>query len=347
MGARHTLALVVIARDEAPRIQRLLRSVAPYVDAMHVLDTGSTDTTPALATACGALVHHLRWPDDFSAARNVALDLAAADWHLVLDADEWLMQGGPALVALRHQRPQFVGAVTFHEQLAAGAGATSWMSRVFPGPLRYSGRIHEQVVHDLPVLRLPLTIGHDGYLPERLAAKRGRNRALLHQAVAESPRDAYLWYQLGKDCSVYDQHAEAEAAFAQCAALAPQAAPWWPDMVVRRLYALKCLQRHADGMDLAHAEQARCAGLPDFFFALGDLLLDLAADQPQHADVLLPMVEDAWRRCLALGEQPDLPETVPGRGSWLAAHNLALVLEGTGRAAEAAALRQSHPSPAR
>lgn len=342
-----SLTLVVIARDEAPRIQRLLRSVAPFVEAMHVLDTGSSDATPALAAACGAVVHHRPWPEDFSAARNAALDLAAADWHLVLDADEWLIDGGPALAALRRQPAQFVGAVRFHEQLADGSGASSWMSRLFPGHLRYRGRIHEQVVHDLPVQRLPLNIGHDGYLPERLAAKRGRNRALLAQAVAEQPDDAYLWYQLGKDCSVYDEHAEADAAFARCAALSPQAAPWWPDLVVRHLFALKCLQRHAQGMDLADAERERCADLPDFFFALGDLLLDLAAGQPQHADVLLPMIESAWRRCLALGERPELPETVPGRGSWLAAHNLALVLEGTGRGAEAAALRQSHPSPPR
>ena len=347
MKQRHTLALVVIARDEAPRIERLLRSVAPHVDAMHVLDTGSRDATPALAAACGAQVSHLPWPDDFARARNVALERAGADWHLVLDADEWLIDGGASLQALRTQAPAFVGAVQFHEHLAPGApaSATSWMSRVFPGPLRYVGRVHEQVPHGLPVQRLAVTIGHDGYTPDRLAAKRGRNRALLSQAVAAQPGEAYLWYQLGKDGSVYDEHAEAEAAFARAAALAPQASPWWPDLVVRRLFALKRLGHHAQGMDLAEAERARCAQVPDFFFAVGDLLLDLAAEQPAHAPVLLPMIEQAWRRCLQLGERPDLPETVPGRGSWLAAHNLALVLDGTGRADEAAALRRQYPAP--
>jgi glycosyltransferase involved in cell wall biosynthesis len=344
------LALVVIARDEAGCIQRLLRSVAPFVDAMHVLDTGSRDETPVLAAACGASVTHLDWPGDFSVARNVALQRAAAQWHLVLDADEWLIRGGESLLALRAQAPAFVGAVQFHEHLAADASpaSTSWMSRVFPGDLRYTGRVHEQVPHSLPLRRLDVAIGHDGYLPERLAAKRGRNRALLTQSVVEQPGDAYLWYQLGKDCGVYDEHAEAEAAFARAATLASTAgscASWWPDLVVRRLFALKRLRRHAQGMDLADAQRRRCAEVPDFFFAVGDLLLDLAAEQPQHAGVLLPMIEDAWRRCLQLGERPDLPETVPGRGSWLAAHNLALVLEGTGRASEAATLRQAHPAP--
>jgi hypothetical protein len=54
---------------------------------------------------------------------------------------------------------------------------------------------------------------------------------------------------------------------------------------------------------------------------------------------LLAQAEQAWRRCLEIGERPDQPGAVQGRGSHLAAFNLALVLEGTGRAAEAAALR--------
>jgi hypothetical protein len=33
------------------------------------------------------------------------------------------------------------------------------------------------------------------------------------------------------------------------------------------------------------------------------------------------------QRCLAIGERPDLNGSVAGRGSWLAAHNLA-ALEG-------------------
>lgn len=99
------LALVVIARDEAARIGRLLDSVRPWVDEMLVLDTGSRDDTAAVAAAHGARVAHFAWCDDFAAARNHALDLAAADWHLVLDADEWLIDGGPALAALRDSAP--------------------------------------------------------------------------------------------------------------------------------------------------------------------------------------------------------------------------------------------------
>lgn len=73
------------------------RPVRPWVDRIVVLDTGSSDETVSLAGDCGAEVHHLAWPDDFAAARNHALDLAAADWNLILDADEWLAAGGETL----------------------------------------------------------------------------------------------------------------------------------------------------------------------------------------------------------------------------------------------------------
>jgi glycosyltransferase involved in cell wall biosynthesis len=344
------LALVVIARDEAPRLARLLDSVRPWVDEMLVLDTGSTDGTAAVAQAQGARVEHFAWCDDFSAARNRALELAGADWHLVLDADEWLVSGGEALQALRGTPPGFVGALQLRDRFDQAPGrqaeAIAWLSRVLPGDVRYAGRVHEQPQHALPVRRLPLVVGHDGYVAERLAAKRGRNRRLLEEALRASPSDAYLCYQLGKDCAVYDEHQAAEAAFARACALPDAAAaPWWLDLVARRLFALKCLGRHADAMDFAQSQMEAGAESPDFFFTIGDLLLDLAASQPAQAGEVLPMIEAAWRRCLALGERPDQAGAVAGRGSFLAAHNLALVLDGTDRQAEAAALRAAHPWP--
>jgi hypothetical protein len=344
-AARWRLALVVIARNEAPRIGRLLASVAPWVDSMLVLDTGSADDTAALAAAHGARVEHFAWCDDFAAARNAALALAGADWHLVLDADEWLLDGGAALAALRHTAPDFVGALQLQDQGAAAGTVNDWLSRVLPGSLRYAGRVHEQPQHALPVRRLPLRVAHDGYTRERLAAKRGRNRALLQAELALHPADAYLWYQLGKDHAAYDEHAPAAAAFEQAQALRASDSPWRCDLTARQLYALKKCGQHARGAVLAEAQLSACGDSPDFFFALGDLLLDWTAERPHEAAHLLPLARAAWQRCLALGERPDQPGSVQGRGSWLAAHNLAVVHEGLGEHAAAQALRQAYPAP--
>lgn len=347
-GLIYRMCLVVIARDEAQRIERLLTSVRPWVDAMLVLDTGSTDATAQIAAACGARVEHFVWCDDFAAARNHALELANADWHLVLDADDCLIDGGAALQALRELPPNFVGSLQFHDSFSDCGQArqiSSWISRLLPGPVRYAGRVHEQPQHALPVQRLPVLIAHDGYQSDQLAAKRGRNRALLQQSLASAPHDDYLWYQLGKDCSVYDEHAQAEAAFARAIELSDQQHDWWLDLVARRLFGLKQLKQHGPAMDFADGQLQRCADSPDFFFALGDLLLDLAADAPERAEHLLPLIEQAWRQCLALGERPEQAGAMAGRGSYLAAHNLALLLQATDRAAEADELQAAYPSP--
>ena len=115
---------------------------------------------------------------------------------------------------------------------AAGLLVQHWLSRVLPGGVRYSGSVHEQPVHSLPVQRLPWVVGHDGYAPERLAAKRGRNRALLLAEAAQTPSDAYCWYRLGKDHAVYNEHMEAAAALVRAKALRDATRPWprttWP-----------------------------------------------------------------------------------------------------------------------
>jgi hypothetical protein len=347
--ANRSLCLVTIARDEARCIARLLDSVRPWVDSMLVLDTGSRDETATLARAHGAVVQRFDWCDDFAAARNAALSAAAADWHLVLDADEWLIDGGEVLAGLREAAAPFVGAVQLEDHDPDGHGASpmacAWLSRVLPGAIRYAGRIHEQPQHALPVSRLPIRIGHDGYSAATRAAKRGRNRRLLEAALAKQPADAYLWYQLGKDAQIYGEDARAESAFQRAQACGTADQPWWPDLLARRLYGLKRLGRHEDGLMLAQDADVWLSPGPDLPFALGDLLLDWAACCPQRAPELLPAAEAAWRQCLLIGERTDLPSTVPGRGSHLAAHNLGLVLEGTGRAGEALALRRRFRLP--
>ena len=344
MSYPYSIALVAICRDAERHMDRLLTTTAGLVDKTLVLDTGSIDRSMEVAGKLGAVVARIAWPDDFSAARNAALDLASADWHLVLDADEWLIDGGEFLRQLRHTPPAFVGQILLEDQFEAGgagaATAANWLSRLLPGHVRYQGRVHEQPVHHLPVQRTPLRIGHDGYRPEALAAKRGRNRRLLNLALQEQPEDAYLMYQLGKDASVYGEHTLAHEWFQAAWPGVSAPAPWRTDLMVRWLASLKHLGQHQAAVDLIAQADPQLADSPDFHFTVGDLMLDWTATAPHRAPALLEHAERAWRRCLEIGERPDQPGAVHGRGSHLAAFNLALVLEGTGRPAEAADLRR-------
>ena len=333
------IALVLIARDEARCIERCLDSARAWVDEMWVLDTGSRDHTAALARACGAQVHHCAWGDDFSAARNTALDLTTAAWRLVLDADEWLADGGSCLNALRHQRDPFIGLIRVVSQFEDAQGraheAPSWLPRLLPAGVRYEGRIHEQPKSDLPRQRLDLQVAHDGYRREFAQIKQGRNRHLLELALAAAPDDAYLRYQLGKDLELNHQFEEADGHYARALQACGQRAGWRHDLVLRQLFVLKQIGQFEQALVLAESEMPHWDHSPDFYFTLGDLLLAWAAQEPQRAAELLPMIEASWLRSVVIGERPDLQDSVSGRGSWLAAHNLAVFHDSLGDAAQA------------
>ena len=340
----HAIALVMIARNEARCIARCLASARPHVDEMIVLDTGSTDATREIAAAVGARVLSAAWPDDFSAARNLALSHAAAPWRLVLDADEWIASGAECLAALRQREPSFIGVLSVTSEIDGAGGevqhAPSWIPRVLPAGVQYEGRIHEQPAGDWPRERLPIVVGHDGYLAGAQQAKAGRNERLLRLALAEQPGDAYLHYQLGKDLEVRSQFAQALPSYMEAHRIGDAAAAWRHDMVVRLLFTLKKLRRFAEAVDLAGREIGHWGESPDFFFALGDLLLDWALAEPARAAELLPQIEASWMRAVAIGERPELPDSVRGRGSFLAAHNLAAFHQSLGQAQQAALWRE-------
>ncbi len=342
-NARHRLALVVIARDEADNIERCLASAADHVDHLLVLDTGSVDATPALAAAAGAEVQRFDWCDDFSAARNAALDLADAEWNLVLDADECLTGGTELRDATRPGTAPFLGILPVTSAFDLDGkveAATSWIPRLLPAGVRYTGRIHEQPHTDLPRKRLAVDIRHDGYRQQQLQRKAGRNRALLLDALSQSPQDAYLLYQTGKDFEVYGEFTEASDYYGRALSCCEPHDSFRHDLVLRQMYSMKKSGELEAAIQFADREMANWPQSPDYYFSLGDLMLDWAMQNPDKAvQEILPMAEACWTRCLEIGEQPDLEGAVQGRGSWLAAHNLAVIYDGLGDSERAGQFR--------
>ncbi|MDZ7282761.1 glycosyltransferase [Sphingomonas sanguinis] len=321
-----SIAATLIVRNEARCLARCLDSITPWVDRIVVLDTGSTDDSVAIAQAAGAEVHHLPWPDSFSIARNHLLDLADSDWSLMLDADEWLMTGGEALRDWCNG-PARLGRVCIHNQHDDGETATrSWITRLIPRGARYEGRVHEQVASPLPRVALPVHLGHDGYLAAQIAPKRHRNHMLLQRDLAEQPDDPYLHYQIARDARMRDDLDSACTHFAQALALTPTQANWRHELVWTAITIQTQAGRLDEALALADREMPLWPESPDFFFVLGDLLLDRAMADPANAIAhWLPLAEGAWQRCLAIGERPELEGSVAGRGSHLAQHNLHVI----------------------
>ena len=83
------LTALILAYDEALHIERAIRSLEGIAERIVVVDSGSTDGTPQLATALGAKVLHNTWVN-YSTQYNWALNHLPGDtdWIFRLDADE-------------------------------------------------------------------------------------------------------------------------------------------------------------------------------------------------------------------------------------------------------------------
>ena len=83
---RPRISVCIVAMNEADNIAACLKS-ADFADEWIVVDSHSTDTTRELAASSGARVIERDWPGHV-AQKNYAIDQAANDWVLCLDADE-------------------------------------------------------------------------------------------------------------------------------------------------------------------------------------------------------------------------------------------------------------------
>jgi glycosyltransferase involved in cell wall biosynthesis len=85
------LSVVIITFNEEANLARTLESVQPLIaegkGEIVIVDSGSTDRTVEIAKSFGAKVFAEEWKG-YAAQKNLAIDQAAGDWILSLDADE-------------------------------------------------------------------------------------------------------------------------------------------------------------------------------------------------------------------------------------------------------------------
>ncbi|MEO8426637.1 MAG: glycosyltransferase, partial [Verrucomicrobiota bacterium] len=204
------LTVCLITKNEERFLGQCLESVRDLAQQIVVVDTGSTDWTRDIAVRYGAEVYSFDWSDDFSAARNAALERAIGDWVLFLDADEELLPGQREALL---QAMQDNGAIAYRLPMIDEGRedeGVSYVPRLFrnaPG-LFFVGRVHEQVFSSVEVRRAEwglenklatIKLLHHGYTKEMVKSRNkiARNLRLLQTALEEMPGEANLLMNLG------------------------------------------------------------------------------------------------------------------------------------------------------
>jgi glycosyltransferase involved in cell wall biosynthesis/Tfp pilus assembly protein PilF len=207
-GLRISVCLIV--KNEEKFLARCLASIRNLAHQIIVLDTGSTDRTIEIANENGAEVHSFAWCDDFSAARNAALEHATGDWILMLDADEELPADQHERLLADVKTPGVIAHRLPLVNFGAESDGRSYVPRLFrnaPGVFFY-GRVHEQVFPSLVAIGKPWGLStalgtaqiiHYGYSKEMVKDRNKieRNLTLLRKAIEENPTDANLVMNLG------------------------------------------------------------------------------------------------------------------------------------------------------
>jgi len=85
-----TLSLAMIVRDSEATLDRCLKSFAPVVDEVIIVDTGSKDRTLEIAAKYTDKIFFFDWIDDFAAARNYSFDMCTGDFIVWADSDDEL-----------------------------------------------------------------------------------------------------------------------------------------------------------------------------------------------------------------------------------------------------------------
>ncbi|MFC1759460.1 glycosyltransferase, partial [Planctomycetota bacterium] len=206
------LSVCFIVRNNEDTIRPCLSSIAPWVDEIIVVDTGSTDRTSEIAQEIGAKVSSFPWCDDFSAARNISLERASGDWLMWMDSDDTISEENGRRLQELARRPVDEAPMSYIMQVhcpdsSDGESVTVVdhvkMFRNHP-EIRFEGRIHEQV---LPAIRrlggevewTDIFVEHTGsdQTREGRQLKYERDLKLLSLELKDHPDHPFALFNLG------------------------------------------------------------------------------------------------------------------------------------------------------
>jgi len=198
------ISACIITRNEEANLPRCLESLAGVADEIIIVDSGSTDRTPFIATDHSARFIRHDW-EGYAAQKNFALSKARHDWVLSIDADEALSSELKAeLLALKGAGPSSgasgysVPRVVFYQGtwIRFGDWHPDVLVRLFrKDRARFAGaRVHERLEVDGPVLPLQGELHHHSFKDEAdYRARMEHYSALWAEGAREAGKTAAPW----------------------------------------------------------------------------------------------------------------------------------------------------------
>ncbi len=219
------ISQTMIVKNEENNIESALNWGKDILFEQIVVDTGSTDRTVEIAEKMGAKVLFFKWIDDFSAAKNYAIDNCKGEWIVILDADEYFLKEDVVKLIGIIEKADKEGCYAVETGLINIDGMGGILSKTTQirilkniKEVRYSRRIHETLkfssrskifdaVNELNII-------HTGYIEETAKRKNssGRNKKLLLKEYESNPKDPEIIGYLADEYAMSDDQGEKDKA---------------------------------------------------------------------------------------------------------------------------------------
>lgn len=207
------ISFVIITKNEQKVISRCISSIIDVADEVIILDTGSTDNTMNEIKKFNdekIKVYQEEWQNDFSIARNSAIDKATKDWIFMIDSDEYLLpeEDLKKIIGMFNQFPNIESAAICPTIINENEHKLIGVKRIFKNKvgLKFEGAIHEYLVnsqgdYNLQSMSANIELGHDGYHEQTMNEKDkiNRNLNLLKKMMKEEPDNPKWYYFLARD----------------------------------------------------------------------------------------------------------------------------------------------------
>ncbi|WP_026486299.1 glycosyltransferase [Caldanaerobius polysaccharolyticus] len=328
----NTLSLCLITKDEEKNIARCINSVKDIVDEIVVVDTGSKDRTVEIAESFGAKVIHAKWEDDFSKAKNIAIENATSDWILFLDADEEIAKEDvPKIKELMQDDSVEAYLLKFINYAGYTVGNAStevhYNFRLFRnnGRLKYIYPVHENL-RDIVENRVPVykksdvTILHYGYLNETRVEKNKTERyiRLILNYLMQHPDDQFQHSNLAVEYYNAGQYDKA-LKHLLIASRNIDLNTFGATRIIRYLIATyTALKDYDTALKIAEDAKAYYSDMADYPYLEGMIYFE----QKRYEKAI-----EVFKECLEIGEYKGILVALGGTGSYRARYMRAMCFE--------------------
>jgi glycosyltransferase involved in cell wall biosynthesis len=307
----------LITKNEENNIEYCLSHLKSIVNEQIVVDTGSTDRTVEIAESLGAKVFHFEWIEDFSAARNFALDKAKGDWVIFLDCDEYFNDSSIALIRNYikniNENRNVNGVLTELINIDKENNITSTMKNISPRifrnkkTIRYKNKIHEYLVdlerekHNFNVVFIDMSndlkVLHTGYDSKVLKEKdkNARNINMLKKELDEKPEDSQLNLYMSKSLFMNQQYKESLDYALQALKCMDhnKNLEYYPTIYSSILYIMYALDTSYNDMKIMFDEAvSKYPRYPDYYRAIG-----IAAIESKQSKEAIRYLEECIYYC--------------------------------------------------